>query len=201
MSNIQLEYIDENLNRIMQNPDSVLYLRPYNIGNKRALFAMVREEQGIYRKVQITKEQSKMTFPFEPIYWLHNGPGYFYLNNFIILNSNNLALNTTNLDDFKTKPLGEDKILNIGVFATFSDGSATFVRRERAKKFEKKGGIQPYIDLLKKYKEYEPKHDTYKYIESVGEVDGLFVIPELQTKIEEQPMVKKLIPNKRKVDT
>ena len=56
------------------------------------------------------------------------------------------------------------------------------------------------MNLLKKYKEYEPKHDTYKFIESVHEVDGLFVIPELQTKIEEQPMVKKLIPNTRKDD-
>lgn len=195
-----MEYIDENLNRIMQNPDSVLYLRPYavgNKGNKRALFAMVREEQGVYRKVQITKEESKMTFPFEPICRLYNGPGYFYLNNFIVLNSNTFALNTTNLDGFKAKPLVGDKT---GVFATFSDGSATFVWRERPKKFEKKGGIQPYIDLLKKYKEYEPKHDTYKYIEGFDEVDGLFVIPELQTKIEEQPMVKKLIPNTRKDD-
>lgn len=191
-------YIDENLNRIMQNPDSVLYLRPYDIGNKRALFAMVREEKGVYKKVQITKEESKMTFPFEPIYCLYNGPGYFYLNNFIVLNSNTFALNTTNLDGFfKVKPLVGDKI---GVFATFSDGSATFVWSERPKKFEKKGGIQPYIDLLKKYKEYEPKHDTYKYIESFDEVDGLFVIPELQTKIEEQSMVKKLIPNTRKDD-
>lgn len=43
-------------------------------------------------------------------------------------------------------------------------------------------------------------HDTYKFIESVDEVDGLFVIPELQTKIEEQQMVKKLIPNTRKDD-
>ena len=56
MSNVQLEYIDENLSEIMQNPDSVLYLRPYDVGNKRALFAMVKEEQGVYRKVQITKE-------------------------------------------------------------------------------------------------------------------------------------------------
>lgn len=70
----------------------------------------------------------------------------------------------------------------------------------KIKKIWKKGGIQPYIDLLKKYKEYEPKHDTYKFIESVDEVDGLFVIPELQTKIEEQQMVKKLIPNTRKDD-
>ena len=52
MSNVQLEYIDENLNRIIQNPDSVLYLRPYNVGNKRALFAMVKEEQGEKFKLQ-----------------------------------------------------------------------------------------------------------------------------------------------------
>ena len=200
MSNIQLEYIDENLNRIMQNPESVLYLRPYDVGNKRALFAMVREDQGVYRKVQITKEQSKITFPWEPIYWLYKGPGYFYLNNFIVLNSNDLALNTTNLDGFKAKSLDEDKIFNVGVFATFNDGSATFVWRERAKKFEKKGGIQPYIDLLKKYKEYEPQHDPYMNIASFDEVDGLFVIPELQEKVQEKPKVKKLIPNTRKDD-
>ena len=199
MSNIQLEYIDENLNRIIQNPDSVLYLRPYDVGNKRALFAMVKEDQGVYRKIQITKEQSKMTFPFEPIYWFYNGPGYFLLKDYISFH-NMLALNTTHLDGFKAKSLGEDKILNVGVFATFNDGSATFVQRERAKKFQKQGGIEPYIDLLRKYKEYEPKHDTYKYIEFFDEVDGLFVIPELQEKIEEQPMVKKLIPNTRKDD-
>ena len=74
MSNVQLEYIDENLSEIMQNPDSVLYLRPYDVGNKRALFAMVKEEQGVYRKVQITKEQSKMSFPFEPICCFYEGP-------------------------------------------------------------------------------------------------------------------------------
>lgn len=197
---MQLKYIDENLNRIIQNPDSVLYLRPYDVGNKRALFAMVKEEQGVYRKVQITKEQSKMNFPFEPIYWFYKGPGYFYLKDFIVLNSNNLALNTTNLDGFESKSLGESKILNVGVFATFSDGSSTFVWRERAKKFERQGGIQPYIDLLKKYKEYEPKHDTYKFIESYNEVDGVFVIPEFQEKMVEQPKVKKLIPNAKKDD-
>ena len=38
-----LQYIDENLNRIIQNPDSVMYLRPYKIGNKRALFAIVKK--------------------------------------------------------------------------------------------------------------------------------------------------------------
>lgn len=197
---IQLEYIDENLNRIIQNPDSVLYLNSYNVGNKRALFAMVKEEQGVYRKVQITKEQSIMTFPFEPIYWFYNGPGYILLKNFIVLNENNLAINTVYLDGFKSKKLDEPKVFNVGIFATFDDGSATFVRREKEKTFEKRGGIQPYIDLLKKYKEYEPKYDTYKYIESVGEVDGLFVISELQENTQEKPKVKKLLPNVKKDD-
>lgn len=188
---MQLVYIDDNLNRILQNPESVLYLRPYDVGNKRALFAMVKEEEGVYRKVQITKEESKLTFPFEPLYWFYHGPGYFFLRDFICIN-NSLALNATKLDGFKTKELDEKKVFNVGVFATFDDGSATFVIRERKKKFEKQGGIQSYIDLLRQHKEYEPKHDTYELIEHYGtDDDGTFVIPKLQG--DEQPKVKKLV--------
>lgn len=192
---MQLEYIDENLNRIMQNPDSVLYLRTYDIGSKRALFALVKEEQGVYRKVQITKEQSKMTFPFEPIYWFYNGPGYSFLKNFISFH-NELALNTTNLDGFKTTTL-KSKIFNVGIFATFNDGSATLITRERAKKIKKQGGIQPYIDLLKQYKEYGQKYDTYEIIEYYSDSDDTIVIP----KLKEQPMVKKLTKDNKKDDT
>lgn len=180
-----LQYIDENLNMIIQNPDSVMYLRPYDIGNKRALFAVVKEEEGIYKKVQITKEQHKMNFPFEPIHWFYQGPGYFYLKDFIVLD-NWLALNTTNLDGFKHKLLEESKIFKVGIFATFNDGSATFIKRQTPKEFEKKGGIQAYIDLLKQHKAYEPKYDTYKYIESYNQNDDTFIIPELQQKKEEQ---------------
>ena len=32
-----------------------MYLRPYDIKNKRALFAIVKEEQGVYKKIQISK--------------------------------------------------------------------------------------------------------------------------------------------------
>ena len=141
-----------------------------------------------------------MTFPWEPIYWFYNGPGYFFLKDFVVLNQNGLAINTVYLDGFKSKKLDGPKVFNVGIFATFDDGSATFVIREEEKTFDKRGGIQPYIDLLKKYKEYEPKYDTYKYIESVGEVDGLFIIPELQEKTQENPKVKKLIPNAKKDD-
>lgn len=192
-----LQYIEENLNKIVQNPDSVMYLRPYDIGRKRALFAIVKEEQGVYKKVQITKEQSKGNFPFEPIHWFYQGPGYFYLKDFIVFD-NWLALNMTNLDGFKHKTLEECKVFKVGVFATFNDGSATFVKRQTTKEFEKKGGIQAYIDLLKQHKEYEPKHETYKYIECFSHDDDTFIIPELQQKIEEQPKVKKLTKDNNK---
>lgn len=194
---MQLEYIDENLNRILQNPNSVLYLRPYNVGNKRALFAVVKEEDGVYRKIQITKEQSKMSFPFEPLYWFYNGPGYLFLKGFICYN-NMLALSITNLEGFKAKDLEESKIFNVGVFAIFNDGSATFVIRERKKKFEKSGGIEPYIDLLKQHKEYNPVHNSFEFIEQYSTDDDTFVIPELQKGNEEPPKVKKIIPNTKK---
>lgn len=50
-----LVYIDKNLNNIIENSNNVLYLRPYDIGYKRALFAIVKEEQGVYKKIQLTK--------------------------------------------------------------------------------------------------------------------------------------------------
>lgn len=182
-------YIEENLNRIIQKPDSVLYLRPYDIRNKRALFAVVKEEQGLYRKIQITKEVSKMIFPFEPLYWFYNGPGCFFLKDFICFN-NILALNSTNLDGFIAEEFDERKI--VGIFAIFEDGSATFVIRKSKKRFEKQGGLQPYIDLLRQYKEYESNYDTYEIIECYSTDGDTFVIPKLQEKIEEHQKVKKL---------
>ena len=191
---MQLEYINENLNKLIENINNLLYLKPYDIGNKRALFAIIKEEAGIYKKIQITKEQSKLTFPWEPLTSFFKGPGSPYLNNFIILNQNNLALNTINLDGFIYKTL-ENKIFNIGILATFNDGSATFVMRENSLKFDKQGGIQAYIKLLKNYKEYEPKYDTYEIIEHYGINNDTFIIPKLQK--EDQPQIKKLIPKQK----
>ena len=189
-----LQYIDENLNRIIQNPDSVMYLRPYNIRNKLALFAIIKEEQGVYKKIQISKEQHKMHFPLEPIYWFYKGPGYFYLKDFIVFD-NWLALNTTNLEGFKHKTLDDSKLFKVAVFATFNDGSATFVKRQTPKEFQKKGGIQAYIDLLKQYKEYEPKYDTYKNIEGYSQNDDTYIIPELQKKVEENKSSNSVLDN------
>ncbi len=187
---MQFKYIDENLNIIIQNPDSVLYIRPYDIGHKQALFAVVKKEPGVYKKIQITEEQSKLDFPFEPIYWFYNGPGYVLLKSFMVF-YNKLAFNINNLEGFETKEL-ENKIYNVGIFATFNDGSKSFVIREKAKKFEKQGGIQSYIDLLKRYKEYNPQYDTYELIESYSVDEDTFIIPALQEKVAEQREVRKL---------
>lgn len=190
------EYIDENLNKIIQNPDSILYLRPDAVRKKQALFAMVKEEQGIYKNVQVTREQSKMTFPWEPIYYFYKGPGYLFLKKYIILH-NWIALNTTNLDGFKFKRLDDFKGF-VGIFATFNDGSATFVRRQKEKEFQRQGGIESYINLLRQHKEYDPQHENYQIIECYNNDDNTFIIPELQSKIENQSKVRTLsIDNKR----
>jgi len=197
------EYIDENLNRIIQNPDSVLYLRPDYVGKKQALFAMIKEKQGVYRNLQITKEQSKLTFPFEPIYWFYKGPGHLYLKEYRDIVFDKMAINTTNLEGFKTKILDGAKIFNVGIFATFNDGVAAFVIRKGEKEFQKQGGIQSYIDLLKKYKEYAPQHEHYKildyYIQHDINDDNVIIIPELQEKVEEQQKVRVLAKNNTRI--
>ncbi len=184
------EYIDENLNRIIQNPSSVLYLRPFSIGKKEALFAIVKEENGVYKKVQITKEISKLIFPIEPIFHFYNGPGRCFLNNFMTFN-NYIALNISYLDGFKTMQL-DNYIYNIGIFATFNDGSATFVKREKIKSFEKQGELTPYINQLKQFKDYEPQYKNYNIIESHKVDDETFVIPELQNQ-EKRELKKSII--------
>ena len=198
------EYIDENLDWIIQNPHSVLYLKPYYVGKKLALFAMVKEEQGVYRNLQITKEQSKLTFPFEPIYWFYKSAGHWFLKeNRDIVIENYMALNSTNLEGFKVKTLDGPKVFNVGIFATFNDGTAAFVRRKREKEFQKQGGIQFYINLLKKFKEYDLQHEHYKildyYIQNNSNDDNRIIIPELQEKEEDKSKVKTLTKDIRRI--
>ena len=42
-----LKYIDENLKKVMENIDKVLYVEPFEVWNKTALFAVVNEKPGI----------------------------------------------------------------------------------------------------------------------------------------------------------
>lgn len=187
-----LEYIDENLMMILQNPDKVLYLKPFSKGAKIALFAVIREESGVYRKVQITKEQSKLSFPVEPLYWFFNGPGYIFLNDFLVFN-NYTAVNITNLDGFMYKKAeGKRLYFNSLIFATFNDGLAAFVTREREKSFKKNGGIKYYLDLLEQYKKSEPQGaDTYEIIERyIKEDNDIIVIPSLLKEPSEKQKIK-----------
>lgn len=180
---MQFEYIDENLNTILQNQGMVLYLKPYDVRNKRALFAIVREGEGegVYKKLQITKEQSKWTFPFEPIHYFRNGPGYFYLKDFIVSN-NYIALNVKNLEGFMSKNSQKNnKIVNI--FATFNDGTSVFLKWKNAKRFEKENGLKNYINLLNQRKGYvSPNFSDYEILDFyIGEEDT-FSISSLQNK-------------------
>lgn len=185
------EYVKENLNRVIKDPDNVLYLKPANVGNKQALFAMIREEKGVYRNIQITKEQSKWIFPWEPIYYFYKDVGHLFMKEYIPF-YNWQAYNVSNLDGFKFKKLDDFKILNVGIFATFSDGSAAFVLRKKEKEFQHYNGIQFYLNLLEQYKDYNPHYDTYKIIECYGNGDNTYVIPELQENGKEHPKVKTL---------
>lgn len=171
-------YIDENLNYVLQNPDKVLYFRPSNVGKKIAVFAMVKEESGVYRNLQITKEQSNWTFSWTPIMYLFNGPCYSIKNDYITLHGL-VAFNANNIDGFKIKELNYKKY-NVGVLVVFNDGSATHVIRHKAKDFEKKGGLDYFINLLKEHKEYNPVQEEYYMIEDYDNVDNTYTISELQ---------------------
>lgn len=184
-------YIDENLNKILKSPESVLFIRPLDVGKKKALFAIVKEDEGIYRHIQITKEMSNSNFPFDPIYLLYNDRGDELLKNFIKPTcDSDLALNIHHLEGFKIVKLEQYKILNIGIYAIFEDGTATFVTRERKKYFQKHGGIKPYVRSLEKYDEYIPQHDMYYCIEHHYLKDNIYVVPELLHKENEQSKAK-----------
>lgn len=186
----QFKYISDNLNRILQNPGSVLYLEPDNVGRKKALFAMIRESEGVYKKIQITEEQSNWTFPFEPIYCFYKGAGHLFLKNFISF-YNIRALNISNLDGFKYEKY-DDRKVNIYIYATFCDGTAAFVKRLPEKQFLKECGIEAYINLIREHKEYNPQYKTYEIIDSYNDGSNTFIIPQLQVKKEEQQKIKKL---------
>lgn len=40
-----LKYIDKNLNIIMENPYSIMHIKPYDVGNKRSLFAVAKKNK------------------------------------------------------------------------------------------------------------------------------------------------------------
>lgn len=177
---MDFEYIHENLDKIIENPDSIMYIKPYNIGTKKALFAVMKEDEGVYRKIQLTKPQGKLHFPIKPIYLFSRGPGYFYLKNFTILD-NYIAFNMDYLEGFKCKFLENNKYFNLGIFAIFNDGTATFIYEDNDRKFQHKGGFGRIAKLLKPPVPFNEKDNMYEIIESYKNGDNdTFIIPSLQ---------------------
>lgn len=174
---VQFKYIEENLKKVIENTNSIMYIKPYEINKQKALFAVVKESEGVYKRVQLTESLHKAFFPIEPLCYLVNGPLYFHLKNYIGFD-NHMALNLDNLNGFSTKQLS-GKFFNTAIFSTFNDGSAAFIKRVNLRAFNKKGGIKAYNDLLKICKDTERKAEEY-YPICFPENSNTLVIPELQ---------------------
>lgn len=175
---MQFLYIEKNLDKILDYPENILYIKPYKIGKKEALFAVIKEDKATYKRIQITKEQSKGSFPYEPIYWFKEGPGYILLRDYINID-NYIALNPTNMDGFRCNELDDAKLFNVGIYATFYDGSATFVQRDIKRHFAKNGGINKFNNLLTPYKDIKMNYDSYYVIDTFFDKDNIAVIPQL----------------------
>lgn len=157
-----LYFIDKNIKEVRKNLKNVLYIRPYDIDSKRALFAVIKEEKGIYRRIQITEEMSKWNFPFETLNMFFEGPGHSFIKDFIILRQSNLAINKTNLEKFGYIKLNGYKIYNIGICALFKDGSATYVKRIKEKELEKGTRLEPTQDNYEIIEYYEANNNIYE---------------------------------------
>lgn len=177
---MKLKYINENLTKVIENPESVMYIKPYVVGDNKALFAVIKEDEGIYKKIQLTKFQSIYSFPIEPFYYFL--PAYYFLKDFTIYD-NLAAFNINFFDGFKSKLLTNNTYNNLGIFATFNDGSATFISEDNDTTFQYKGGIKKYENLLEPRVPINQTHDTYEIIESYGnDENDTFVIPCLKNK-------------------
>ncbi len=173
---VNFKYYEENLKKVIENPNSVLFIKPYEIGNQKSLYAVVKEEDGVYRRLCLTEKMNKNFFPIEPLCYLKNGPLYFHLKNYIGF-SNYIALNMDNLDSFCSEDL-KGKIFNTAIFGVFNDGSSVFIKRTTKHAFKREGGIQTYNDLLELYKEVKMHDESYSIC--FPENSNVAVIPELQ---------------------
>ena len=165
-----LYFIDKNIKEVRKNLKNVLYIRPYDIDSKRALFAVIKEEKGIYRRIQITEEMSKWNFPFETLNMFFEGPGHSFIKDFIILNGNATILNPAHFKGFN--------YYQLNIYALFNDGVAT--------------RIDHYEEDMKPYLTKESNFiDNYEIIENhcYGIMERC-VIPKLKEK--EETKTKKL---------
>lgn len=165
---------DENIERVIENKNNILCFKPFDVENKRALYAVLKENDNLYYKTQITESQPKIAFPYNPIYFLGEYTDFDF-NDYVNIN-NHATFNSNYLEGFKYKFAINDK--NCFLYATFNTGVATYIQREKINGFLKHNGIEPYIELLEKYKEFNPKHDFYKILEYYDKGNGYFDVGE-----------------------
>lgn len=100
-----------------------------------------------------------------------------------------MALNTVNMDGFISKKLDDFRKFNIGIYATFNDGSAAFIERESEKGLKRRGGIESYNNKLKQFKECKLQHDVYYPInDNFGDDNTIIITILLDSKENESKM-------------
>lgn len=170
------EFKSDNIKEILNNLDNVLYIYPdyrkqITYVEEWALFAIIKEEKGVYKKVQITTFMSSQNFKITDVFnrfieeYTSN-----YLKDFILLNGNATILNPAHFKGFD--------YYQSNIYALFNDGVATH--------------IDHYEEDMKPYLIRESNFiDSYEIIENYcyGIMDSC-VIPKLKEK--EKTKTKKL---------
>lgn len=109
------DYYEENLAKI-KNPNDIDIIKPVQTQRGgTALFARINNGEAI----QLTAPKGKLTFPFEPIYWLRQQMGRFYWENFANI-QNVIAINKTHLARLCYVDTNEKRVK---VYAYFDDGN------------------------------------------------------------------------------
>lgn len=153
------DYIEENLEKIKNPNDVDIIKRSWPEGDKGySLYARINNDE----LVQLTKPMGRMTFPFEPIYWLAREVfGKFYFNDFAILD-NVIAINKNHLVKlgYVDENLIQHKNKRVGLYAYFDDGNIISFAHPTSKYFfktwkaeiEQKCGMQ-FEDITEEVKQ------------------------------------------------
>ena len=125
------DYIEENLEKIKNPNDVDIIKRSWPESDKGySIYARINNGEA----VQLTKPMGRMTFPFEPIYWLAREVfGKFYFKNFAILD-NLIAINKNHLTKLGYVDTNEKRV---EIYVYFDDGNVISLAHPTRKHFFK----------------------------------------------------------------